>query len=139
MDLPYLKTLIDWMADSGLSEFELVQGKKQIRLTRGSLAPIPAHAPDVPPRATPAKPAAEAAGAVVCAPLSGLCHLAPEPGAAAFVKPGDRVQAGQTLCVIEAMKLMTEVTAPTAGTVAEILTGNGADVSAGTPLIRVVA
>jgi acetyl-CoA carboxylase biotin carboxyl carrier protein len=136
MDLTYLKTMIDWMAGSGLSEVELQQGKKHLRLVRGAPLTVSPPQPAAIFSESPTATAAPAQCVEITAPLAGTCHLAPEPGAAVFVTPGAQVRAGQTVCVIEAMKMMTEVTAPQSGVISEILIGNGADVAAATPLMR---
>lgn len=126
MDLDRLKAIIDWMANSPLSELELTDGDFHIHLVKTADGVVTA-APVA---------AAEPAGAAVTAPSFGVVHLAPSAGAEPFVKVGQRVEAGQPLCVIEAMKVFSPVEAEGAGTVAEILVEDGAEVSAGQPLFR---
>ncbi len=97
----------------------------------------PAHAPTAP--AAPAAPAAEApVGHLVKSPIVGIFYSSPSPDAAPFVAPGTVVKPGQTLCIIEAMKLMNEVNSPVAGTVAEVLVKNGDRVEFGQPMLRIV-
>lgn len=125
MDLDRLKAIIDWMADSPLSELELTDGDFHIHLvkTAHGVATLPA--------------AIEASsGTVVSAPSFGVVHLAPSAGAGPFVTLGQLVEAGQSLCVIEAMKVFSQVEAEAAGTIAAILVEDGAEVSAGQPLFR---
>ncbi len=100
-------------------------------------APAPASAPAAAPVAAPA--AVEApVGHLVKSPIVGVFYAAPSPDAAPFVVPGAVVAPGQTLCIIEAMKLMNEVNSPVAGTVAEVLVQNGERVEYGQPMLRIV-
>ncbi|WP_294931327.1 acetyl-CoA carboxylase biotin carboxyl carrier protein subunit [uncultured Paracoccus sp.] len=92
-------------------------------------------APPPPPVQT--TPLPESPDAAVRAPLGGLCHLRPEPGEAPFVQPGDQVAPGQTICLIEAMKMMTPIPAETGGTIEAVLVADGETIAAGTPLMRV--
>lgn len=121
---------MNWAAQNGLGQVTLSFGSARIKIVREATAqavPRP-DAPEPRPRG--------AAG--VTAPLAGTVYLSPEPGSPRFARTGDRVAAGQTLCLIEAMKMMAPVTAPQAGTVGDILVEDGAAVDAGTILMRVL-
>ncbi|AJW44389.1 MULTISPECIES: acetyl-CoA carboxylase biotin carboxyl carrier protein [Ralstonia] len=151
MDLRKLKTLIDLVAESGISELEVTEGEGKVRIVKSApqqvvaapmqYAPMPA-APAAPAvTATPAPAAgAEAstpalpAGHIVTSPMVGTFYRSPSPGAAEFVKVGDTVKEGQTLCIIEAMKLLNEIEADKAGVIKEILIENGQAVEYGQPL-----
>jgi acetyl-CoA carboxylase biotin carboxyl carrier protein len=150
MELQKIKQLIDVLAASDLAELELVEGDHRVRLVRrlvavpesfGRLAAVSSNAVSAPLPAAPAgsgPDAAEPAGQVT-APLYGVLHLTPSPDAPAFVRLGDSVQPGQTLCVVEAMKMFHEVKAPRGGIVAAILAVAGEEVEAGTALFRLLA
>lgn len=125
---------MEWAADNHLAEFAFSAEGHRITIRRGAAG----GAQPAPPAAAAAAPPVPASEAdAVTAPLAGLCHLRPESGGAAFVEPGARVEAGQTICIIEAMKMMTPIPAPQAGTVEAILVGDGATVEAGAPLMRI--
>ena len=142
MDLQQIKAFIDAMAASDLSEMEFSQDGWTLRLVRrpASSAPAPsAGAPAVvPAEATPPREKAvvPAASEVLTAPLFGVVHLQQRPGDPPFVGVGQMVQAGQTLCVIEAMKVFNEVRAEHDATVAAVLVASGQEVEAGQPLFR---
>ncbi len=125
MDLDRLKAIIDWMAGSPLSELELTDGDFHIHLIRTAQGVAPLAAPLPIP-----------SGEVVRSSSYGVVHLAPTAGAEPFVKVGQQVEAGQSLCVIEAMKVFSPVEAERAGTIAAILVTDGAEVPAGQPLFR---
>jgi acetyl-CoA carboxylase biotin carboxyl carrier protein len=142
-NLATVRRLAKLMAEEGLTELEYEDGKKRLRLGRGVVAAAAAAAPvaAAPAAAVPAAAPADAGGApegAVVSPMVGTCYLSPEPGAPAFVKVGDRVKEGQTLVIIEAMKVMNPIRSPRAGTVARILVENGAPVEYGEPLIVVL-
>ncbi len=147
MDLRKLKTLIDLVAESGVSELEVTEGEDKVRIVKNPapiatpaqqfLAPAPVAA--TAPAAPAAAPAAEAApaapaGHAVKSPMVGTFYRAPTPGAEAFVKIGDTVKEGQTLCIIEAMKLLNEIESDKSGVVKEILCENGQGVEFGQAL-----
>ncbi|MGE5170961.1 MAG: acetyl-CoA carboxylase biotin carboxyl carrier protein [Rudaea sp.] len=147
MDLRKLKTLIDLVETSGIAELEIQEGEERVRITRASpnvaphmmlhTAPPPAAAPVVAPSpAAPAEaPAApEEQGHVVKSPMVGTFYRSASPGAAPFVEIGDAVAAGDTLCIVEAMKLMNEIEADAGGTVKAVLVENGQPVEFGQPL-----
>ncbi|WPH24414.1 acetyl-CoA carboxylase biotin carboxyl carrier protein [Variovorax paradoxus] len=137
-----IKTLIDALAASDLAELEYSEDGSTLRLVKQSaLAAVPAaRRPAAVRKATaavPAGPALPAAAAAEClAPLYGVVHLQPAPGEPPFVQPGQAVEAGQMLCVIEAMKMFNEVRADAAATVQAVLVHSGQEVDAGEPLFR---
>jgi len=149
MDLRKLKTLIDLVAESGIAELEVTEGEDKVRIVKHAAAPAPppaqattvvAAAPAAPtPAALAAEAAAaaeaeEAAGHVVKSPMVGTFYRSPSPGAPAFIEQGAVVKAGDTLCIIEAMKLLNEIEADVGGTVKRILVENGQPVEYGQPL-----
>ena len=143
MDLRKLKTLIDLVAESGVSELEVTEGEDKVRIVKNPapiaapLQQVYAAAPAAP--ASAAAPAAEAApaeptGHAVKSPMVGTFYRSPTPGADSFVKIGDTVKEGQTLCIIEAMKLLNEIESDKSGVVKEILCENGQGVEFGQAL-----
>ena len=142
MDLRKLKTLIELVEHSGIAELEVSEGEERVRITRsmppGHHAGLAAGANagvsvgDVPAGQQVAPPAE---GHVVKAPMVGTFYRAAAPGSASFVEVGDVVQAGDPLCIIEAMKLMNEIEADQAGIVKAILVENGQAVEYGQPLV----
>ncbi len=147
MDLRKLKTLIDLVSESGISELEVTEGEGKVRIVKNAppvyvsgptqYAPMPG-ALSAPPAAAaaiePAAPATVASGHIVKSPMVGTFYRAPSPGADAFVQIGDTVKEGQTICIIEAMKLLNEIECDVAGVVKEILVENGQAVEYGQPL-----
>ena len=148
MDLRKIKTLIQLLQDSELAEIEVKDGEESVRLSRASqiLPPAPAALPiAVPAAPAPAAPAEPAAapepdpppqphGEEVTSPMVGTFYAAPSPTSPPFVKVGDSVQAGDVLCVIEAMKTMNHIESEYAGEVAAILVENSDPVEYGQPL-----
>jgi acetyl-CoA carboxylase biotin carboxyl carrier protein len=150
MDLRKVKTLIDLVQQSGIAELEITEGEEKVRITRSVTgAPQVAAVSHVvaPPQAgsTPAAagvPAAPAGGEaapapeghVVRSPMVGTFYRSSAPGAKAFVEVGQAVKAGETICIIEAMKLLNEIEADQDGTVKAILVENGQPVEYGEPL-----
>ena len=151
MDLRKLKTLIDLVAESGVSELEVTEGEDKVRIVKNPApvaaptqqvyapAPVAAAPAASAPAASPAAPAPEAApaapaGHAVKSPMVGTFYRSPTPGADAFVKIGDTVKEGQTLCIIEAMKLLNEIESDKSGVVKEILCENGQGVEFGQAL-----
>ena len=133
MDVRKIKKLIELVEESSVVELEIREGEDAIRIARGSVTPIAAPAPAAPPAtasAAPAddKPAASEApasrGETVHSPMVGTFYRSPAPGSAPFVEVGQTVKAGQTLCIIEAMKMLNQIESPRAGVVAEILVEN---------------
>ena len=148
MDIRKVKKLIELLEESSVAEIEIREGEEAVRISRSSnVAPPPApQAPAavvLPPQA-PAQPAAAEAddrppGHVVESPMVGTFYRAPSPDAKPFVKEGDKVAAGDALCIIEAMKMMNRIEAPVGGVVREILAENGAPVEFGQPLLAIDA
>ncbi len=157
-DVEFIKALAELLSENDLSELQVKrdypdEGSLNVRVSR-IVAPTPVqqviqapqHSMPQPP-ATPATPAtpqtlstdddpANLPG-VVTSPMVGTAYLSPEPGAAAFIKVGDQVSEGQTLCIVEAMKTMNQIPAPRSGTVKRILIEDGAPVEFGAPLMVV--
>ncbi|MDD5383361.1 MAG: acetyl-CoA carboxylase biotin carboxyl carrier protein [Gallionella sp.] len=145
MDLRKLKTLIELVEGSGIAELEISEGEERVRITRTvaaaqqiyAPAPQPAAAPVAPPPAAvaaePAKPAAPE-GHVVKSPMVGTFYRSASPGSKPFVDVGQNVNSGDTLCIIEAMKLLNEIDADQAGVIKAILVENGQPVEFGQPL-----
>jgi len=146
VDVALVRELAELLDATNLSEIEVEDGERKIRVKRrigGSnegviVQHVPAAAPPA-PAAAPAPVALPAANDpnAIRSPMVGTCYLSPEPGAAQFVKVGESVQAGQTLVIIEAMKVMNPITAPSAGTVRAVLVENGQPVEYDQPLIVV--
>lgn len=151
MDLRKLKTLIDLVSDSNVSELEITEAEGKVRIVKGGGAlvqgyamPAPMAAPLAAPAAAPAAPAAAAApapvpaaapsGHAVKSPMVGTFYRSASPGAKAFVEVGQAVKQGDTICIIEAMKILNEIEADKAGTVTQILCDNGQAVEYGQPL-----
>jgi acetyl-CoA carboxylase biotin carboxyl carrier protein len=153
MDLRKLKTLIDLVSESGISELEVTEGEGKVRIVKNAapvymaapqqfapqaMAPAAQHAggvSDAGASAGAVSPAPVAVqGHVVTSPMVGSFYRAPSPGADPFVQVGDTVKEGQTLCIIEAMKLLNEIEADKSGVVKEILVENGQAVEYGQPL-----
>jgi acetyl-CoA carboxylase biotin carboxyl carrier protein len=137
IDGALVRALAALLDETGLTEIEYAVGERRIRVARGAApAPVSVTVPAAPVALAPA-PAAQAAehpGAVK-SPMVGTAYLAPQPGAAAFVKPGDSVSEGQVILIIEAMKVMNQIRSPRAGKVAEIVVADGAPVEFGETLM----
>lgn len=138
-----IKTLIDALAASDLAELEFSENDSTLRLVKlSALGATPAArslpaARKAPRRALEETTTASAAAGTEClAPLHGVVHLQPAPGEPPFVQPGQAVEVGRLLCVIEAMKMFNEVRAERAGTVQQVLAHSGQEVEAGQPLFR---
>lgn len=147
MDIRKLKKLIELVEDSGVAELEITEGEDTVRIGRyppaGSIPAAPAMAPAAPvaaPQPAAAEPAAtEVAdntpdGDSVKSPMVGTFYRAPSPDAQPFVEVGDTVKPGDTLCIIEAMKMLNQIDAEQAGTVSAILVDNGQPVEYDQPL-----
>ena len=147
MDLRKLKTLIELVESSGIAELEIQEGEERVRITR---AVASGAAPTVVPVTVPAVTApvagavatapepsepAEPEGHQVKSPMVGTFYRAASPGAKAFVEVGDSVEVGDTLCIIEAMKLMNEIESDKSGVVKQVLAENGQPVEFGQPLV----
>lgn len=152
MDLRKLKTLIDLVAESDIAELEVTEGESKVRIVKSSAIPqnqmvvmppqgvqqfsAPAAAAAAPAPAPAAAPAvaAEPTGHVVKSPMVGTFYRSSAPGAPAFVDVGQSIKEGDTLCIIEAMKLLNEIDADVSGTITKILVENGQPVEFGQPL-----
>jgi acetyl-CoA carboxylase biotin carboxyl carrier protein len=150
MDLRKLKTLIDLVSESNVSELEITEAEGKVRIVKSapvaaaapvtySMAPAPV-APSVVPAvevaATPVAAAtpAEPVGHTVKSPMVGTFYRASSPGAKPFVEIGDTIKEGETICIVEAMKILNEIEADKSGTVTQILVDNGQAVEYGQPL-----
>ena len=151
MDLRKLKTLIELVESSGIGELEVQEGEERVRITRAATGVSPAPPTTIyaapGPAAITAAPSAlvetpapviEPEGHFVKSPMVGTFYRAASPGAKPFVEVGDSVQVGDTLCIIEAMKLMNEIEADKAGVVKQILAENGQPVEYGQSLVVIV-
>ena len=150
MDLRKLKKLIDLVQESGIAELEITEGEEKVKIVKGGqvsvsgvaatpAAPVLAAAPAAPAGGAPAAGSPADAppgqeGHVVKAPMVGTFYRSPSPDAKAFVEIGQPVKEGDTICIIEAMKLMNEIEADAAGVVKAILVENGQPVEYGQPL-----
>ena len=147
MDIRKVKKLIELLEESGIAELEIKEGEESVKISRyGSAAPMmppPPGAYAMPPAVAPAPVAVEEAapkeeeeisGHIVKSPMVGTFYIAPSPGAPAFTDVGQRVSEGDTICIIEAMKLLNQIEADISGTVKSILVDNGQPVEYGEPL-----
>lgn len=148
MDLRKLKTLIDLVSESNVSELEITEAEGKVRIVKGGgvaqqMAPVvttaipaAAAAPALASAAAPAASAAPAAptGHMVKSPMVGTFYRAASPGAKPFVEVGAQVKEGDTICIIEAMKILNEIEADKAGTITQVLVENGQAVEYGQPL-----
>jgi acetyl-CoA carboxylase biotin carboxyl carrier protein len=149
MDLRKLKTLIDLVSESNVSELEITEAEGKVRIVKSggvpmvmqapvAMAPAPVAAPAVgvpsaPVEAAPAAPA----GHAVKSPMVGTFYRSSSPGAKAYVEVGSQVKEGETICIIEAMKILNEIEADKSGTVTRILCENGQAVEYGQPLFMI--
>lgn len=157
MDIRKIKKLIELLEESSLSEIEIVEGEESVRLSRATAPAMPMHMPHMQlpanvhaaawsapaPAAAPAAPAAAAEeeevesvpeGELVRAPMVGTFYAASSPDADPFVSLGQQVSEGETMCIIEAMKMFNQIEAETSGTVVAILVENGQPVEFDQPL-----
>ena len=151
MDLRKLKTLIDLVSDSNVSELEITEAEGKVRIVKGSQAVANSHAPamagaphtqSAPQGAPPLAPADATAPEVselhtVKSPMVGTFYRSSSPGAKAFVEVGDMVKAGETICIIEAMKILNEIEADKSGKVVQALCENGQAVEYGQALFMI--
>ena len=147
MDLRKVKTLIDLVQQSGISELEIQEGEERVRISRGPIGGVAGGAPQMmaAPMAYPATlPAAESAAAqtpavpqgfVLKSPMVGSFYRSSSPGGKPFVEVGQSVKADETVCIIEAMKLLNEIEGGAEGVIKEILVENGQPVEYGQPLM----
>ena len=145
VDTKLVRELAELLSETGLTEIEVEDGDRKIKVSRGVAAPIQQVAAAVPaavaataaPAQAAAEPAAPDTANAIRSPMVGTAYLHPEPGADPFIKVGDKVTAGQTLLIVEAMKVMNPITAPAAGTVKQILIENAQPVEYDQPLVVV--
>ncbi|GAB5347804.1 acetyl-CoA carboxylase biotin carboxyl carrier protein [Alteriqipengyuania sp. 357] len=145
VDIELVRELAELLSETGLSEIEVEDGERKLRVARelhvaGYAAPAPqALAPAAAPAAAPAEAPQASSGPdlanAVPSPMVGTVYLAPEPGAADFISVGASVKEGQTLLIVEAMKVMNPITAPRSGTVKAILVDNAQPVEFDQPLV----
>ncbi len=143
MDLRKLKTLIDLVSDSNVSELEITEAEGKVRIVKGGVGAPAQHYTTQPamlaPAAAPASVTEVAAAAVlpghiVKSPMVGTFYRSSSPGAKAFVEVGDAVKQGETICIVEAMKILNEIEADQSGTVTKVMCENGQAVEYGQPL-----
>jgi acetyl-CoA carboxylase biotin carboxyl carrier protein len=142
IDIDAMISQMAWARSRNLSEFSVTIGKDRITLRRDATSPRPGEAATRPNHSTTVSaptgdPAAATDEGAVTAPLAGICYLNPESGENSYVAQGQAVEAGQTVCVIEAMKVMTSVITPRAGTVQQLFVSDGDHVEAGSPIMRI--
>ncbi|MEZ8826643.1 acetyl-CoA carboxylase biotin carboxyl carrier protein [Vibrio amylolyticus] len=151
MDIRKIKKLIELVEESGIAELEIAEGEESVRISRYGAAPAaapvqyaaaPVAAPAAPAPAAPAAPAASVeavpevvSGHQVLSPMVGTFYGAPSPDAKPFVKVGQQVNAGDTICIVEAMKMMNQIEADKAGVVTAILVEDGNPVEFDQPLV----
>lgn len=146
MDIRKIKKLLELLEDSDVTEIEIHEGEESVRISRGQAAgmmaplgaplmqaPAPAPAAAAAPEAAAAEP--EITGHQICAPMVGTFYRAPAPGAKPFVEVGQKVQVGDVLCIIEAMKILNQIDADRAGTVTQVLVDNGQPVEYNQPML----
>jgi acetyl-CoA carboxylase biotin carboxyl carrier protein len=151
MDIRKVKKLIEVLEESGIDELEIREGEESVRISRHSktpaqqyYAPAPVAAPAPAPVAAPVAAAAEApaapqhAGNVIKSPMVGTFYRTPAPGSPAFVEVGKTVKKGDTICIVEAMKMMNHIEAEVSGTIESILVENGQPVEYDQPLFTIV-
>ena len=142
MDIRKVKKLIELLEESDIAEIEIHEGEESVRISRGSsvvpsviAAPAPVAAAAVAPAAVPAPaPSAEPEGHIIRSPMVGTFYRAPSPGAKPFVEEGQAVSSGETLCIIEAMKILNQIESDESGKIVEILVENGQPVEYNEPL-----
>lgn len=145
MDLRKLKTLIDLVSDSNVSELEITEAEGKVRIVKGGGAVVQAYAPapiamhaSAPAPMPVSEPSAAApavsAGHTVKSPMVGTFYRSASPGAKSFVEVGDTIKQGDTICIIEAMKILNEIEADKSGVVTQVLSENGQAVEYGQPL-----
>ena len=147
MDLRKLKTLIDLVSESNVSELEITEAEGKVRIVKGGgavvqpahppvayAAPAQSHAAPPPPVAAPVAAVEAPTGHIVKSPMVGTFYRSSSPGAKPFVEIGSQVKEGETICIIEAMKILNEIETDKGGTVTQILCENGQAVEYGQPL-----
>ena len=154
MNQKELKELIEFLIEKDITEFELERGDVKVRIKRGAPeavqqpaeriitvhpapAIVPSAAPGAPPAAQTPEPSGEAGLHMVRSPIVGTYYESPSPGSPPFVKPGDSVDEGQVLCIVEAMKLMNEIEADVSGEIVKCLVKNGQPIEYGQELFAI--
>jgi acetyl-CoA carboxylase biotin carboxyl carrier protein len=144
MDLRKLKKLIDLVQESGISELEVTEGEEKVKIVKSGGSAITYSAPATAPAPTPVAPLVlapvaatpvEISGHVVKSPMVGTFYRSSAPGAKPFVEVGDTVKSGDTICIIEAMKLLNEIECDKDGVIKAVLVENGQPVEYGEPLV----
>jgi acetyl-CoA carboxylase biotin carboxyl carrier protein len=139
VDETLVRKLAGLLKDTGLSEIEFESEGRRIRVNSGHVAttlqPVAAAPAAAAPAAAPAAPGGGVPAGALTSPMVGTAYLAPEPGATPFVKAGDRVNKGQTVLIIEAMKVMNPIQAPVSGTVKDVLIADGQPVEFGEAML----
>jgi len=147
MDLRKLKTLIDLVSESNVSELEITEAEGKVRIVKGggvpmvmpaaaaAVVPAPVVEAAAAPAAAPVSSETEPTGHAVKSPMVGTFYRAASPGAKPFVEIGSQVKEGQTICIIEAMKILNEIEADKSGTVTQVLCENGQAVEYGQPML----
>jgi acetyl-CoA carboxylase biotin carboxyl carrier protein len=147
MDIRKVKKLIELLEESGIAELEINEGEESVRISRYSTAAPPAApvnyaAPPAAPAAAPSAPAAAESeeeglpsGHIIKSPMVGTFYSSPSPGAKTFVNIGDSVSEGDTICIVEAMKILNQIEAEVSGTIKAILVENAQPVEYGQPLM----
>jgi len=145
MDIRKVKKLIELLEESGIAEIEIKEGEESVRITRGSTAVAPTMMQVAAPASAPAAPAitppattetkdALPSGHIVKSPMVGTFYRSPAPGSPEFVQIGQTVSEGETICIIEAMKILNQIEADKSGTIKSILANNGEPVEYDEPL-----
>jgi acetyl-CoA carboxylase biotin carboxyl carrier protein len=141
MDIRKVKKLIELLEESDIAEIEIHEGEESVRISRGGSAiPVqavaaPAAPVALPPATTPEKPTEpEISGHQIKSPMVGTFYRSPSPGTKSFVEEGQRVNVGDTLCIIEAMKILNQIESDKAGTLVKVLVENGQPVEYNQPL-----
>ena len=152
MDIRKVKKLIELLEESNIDELEIHEGEESVRISRNSTrvaaapvaapvvaaAPAPVAAPAAPVAAAAPAAAAEPEGHIVRSPMVGTFYRSPSPGAAAFVQEGQSVQAGDVLCIVEAMKMMNQIEADKSGTIGKILAEDGQPLEFDQPMFTII-
>ncbi|CUB02471.1 acetyl-CoA carboxylase biotin carboxyl carrier protein [Marinomonas fungiae] len=147
MDIRKIKKLIELLEESNVYEIEIKEGEEAVRISRGGApvaapqvyaapAPVAAPAPTAAPEAAPAE--AAIVGHSVNSPMVGTFYQSPAPGAKSFIEVGQKVNVGDTICIVEAMKMMNQIEADKAGTIGAILVSDGEPVEFDQPLVTII-
>ena len=152
MDIRKVKKLIELLEESDIAELEIKEGEESVRITRNKIMQVAQPVMATAPAAMAASPSPSAAstpssdeesspkldGHIVSSPMVGTFYRSPAPGSPAFVEPGQSVQAGDVLCIVEAMKMMNQIEADKSGTVGVILVEDGDPIEFDQPLLTII-